>query len=183
MKSSKCELRKDFLMRRNNFSNKNDADKLIFSSLTNAIKKYNDIFTYISYGSEVDTIGFIKYLFESGKNVYVPKCDIDKCEMTPVKITSFDNLKENKYGILEPVNNDVCNNKIDAIIFPGLVFDINGNRIGYGKGYYDRFFASLNYCPPKIAVCYDFQILDSIPTNSNDVKMDMIITENRTVII
>lgn len=180
---SKKELRKDFLVRRNNFLNKTDADELIFSSLIDAVKEYKNIFTYISYGSEVDTVNFIEYLFDSGKNVYVPKCNVDKCEMAPVRITSFDNLQKNQYGILEPVNNDICDNKIDAIIFPGLVFDINGNRIGYGKGYYDRFFASLNYCPSKIAVCYDFQILDSIPSDNNDVKMDRIITENRMVII
>lgn len=180
---SKNELRKDFLKRRNNFLNKIDADKSIFSSLADATKEYNNIFTYISYGSEVDTFKFINHLFDSGKNIYVPKCDISRCEMQPVRISALDNLRKNQYGILEPVDNRICEDKIDVIVFPGLVFDINGNRIGYGKGYYDKFFSLLNYCPPKIGVCYDFQILDSIPADDNDVKMDMIITENRMVII
>ena len=183
MNYSKNELRKDFLKQRNNFLNKRDADKSIFSSLANATTEYNSVFTYISYGSEVDTFSFINYLLDSGKNVYVPKCDTEKCEMCPVRITSLDNLHKNKYGILEPVDNGNMDDIIDVIIFPGLVFDKTGNRIGYGKGYYDKFFSSLNFCPPKIGVCYDFQILDSIPADNNDVKMDMIITENRMVII
>ena len=92
-----------------------------------------------------------------------------------------DDLKRNEYAILEPKERIINNKKIDVIILPGSVFDINGNRIGYGKGYYDKYIKSLNYNPLKIGVCYDFQLLDTIPTETHDVKMDIILTESRNI--
>jgi len=68
------------------------------------------------------------------------------------------------------------------IIVPGVAFDLNLNRIGYGKGYYDRFLSKVSKNVPKIALAYDFQVLESISEGENDIKMDMIITEKRIII-
>jgi 5-formyltetrahydrofolate cyclo-ligase len=109
------------------------------------------------------------------------------------KISSYDELQSGAYGILEPITNEkyvpsqICNdisgNKTkDIIIIPGLVFDIKGNRIGYGGGYYDRYLLEHKNLI-KCAVCYDFQIVDEgiIPYGKYDVKVDAIVTDKRLV--
>ncbi len=86
------------------------------------------------------------------------------------------------YGILEPTkqNNHVSNN-IDLIIVPGIGFDASGNRLGHGKGYYDRLIEK-NPKAALIALAYDFQIIESIQAKSHDKQVDIIISEKQTII-
>ena len=178
----KSTLRKSILNKRNHHLFKDDSDNVIAQKLLEECCKFDSVFIYLSYGSEVNTQEVIKELFKLNKNVFVPVCDIDKLTMKPVKITSFDNLTKNKYGILEPPKtNYIDSPNIDAVIFPGVVFDYKGNRIGYGKGYYDRYVSSLGYNVKKIGVCYDFQIVKNIDADAHDMPMDMIITEKRLI--
>lgn len=180
---TKHELRKELIKIRKNFVNRDNADSVIFDKLVDICSTLSNIFIYLSYGSEVDTFALIEYFLNVKKNVYVPICDTKNCTMRFSRITSIKNLHENSYGILEP-NEIVDSNAIaDIVIFPGIAFDICGNRIGYGKGYYDRFMAGIEYEPVKVGICYDFQLLDIIPSNMHDVKMDMIITENRMITV
>ncbi|HIC83915.1 MAG TPA: 5-formyltetrahydrofolate cyclo-ligase, partial [Nitrososphaerales archaeon] len=88
-------------------------------------------------------------------------------------------MKTNNLGILEPTDGEICTN-IDVIIVPGLAFDQSGNRLGFGSGYYDKFLnsQSIEY---KIALAFDFQVVDKIDIIEHDVPMDLIITENRTI--
>lgn len=88
----------------------------------------------------------------------------------------MDDMEKGAYGILEPKTvRKADENNIDVILVPGLAFDRNGGRMGFGKGYYDRLLESSKAV--KIGLCYDFQILEKIPTESHDVPMNFVITE------
>ncbi len=93
---------------------------------------------------------------------------------------SFDDLKENYMGILEPVKEDydiVDPNIIDLVVTPGLAFDKAGYRIGYGGGFYDKFFASLTNNPLKMGIGYDKQLVKNVVHDSNDKPLDYFLSE------
>ena len=92
-----------------------------------------------------------------------------------------ESLKTGVFGILEPSEDceAVPESEIDLIIVPGVAFDRQLNRMGRGKGYYDRLLSTLQ--APKIGICFDFQLQDTVPTESFDKKMDMIITEKEII--
>lgn len=181
MADIKNKLRKQLLMKRNTFLGRHAANKIIFDKLVSECKNYNKIFIYISYGSEADTLDFINKMLDDGKELFVPVCNVVDCTMRASRINNMKKLSKNSYGILEPNEYNFTDEKFDLVIFPGVAFDLSGNRIGYGKGYYDRFIHSLSYDPYKIGLCYDFQLLDKFLSESHDVKMDKIITESRVV--
>ena len=121
----------------------------------------------------------------SGKNLYVPYIDTDSKQMCLCKINNLaDDLERGHYGILEPKKNlrkPVNSDIIDCVISPGVAFTTKKDRTGYGGGYYDRFYSSLKQRPFIVALAYDFQILESLPTESFDVPVDMIITEKKII--
>lgn len=181
-------IREDIIKKRDNISLdiKIEYDISIFNKLINseAYKNSNKIFTYISFGNEIDTKEFIKYALNDGKEIYVPKTDKVNKEMMAVRIHSLDNMIEDNWGILEPKYIDeekICED-FDLIIIPGLAFDRNGNRIGYGGGYYDKYFSKIKNINNKVALAYDFQILDNIQSEIHDIKVDYIISNNETII-
>lgn len=92
-----------------------------------------------------------------------------------------ESLKAGAFGILEPTEDCVAvpENEIDLIIVPGVAFDRQRNRLGRGKGFYDRLLSTLNV--PKIGISYDFQLKDQIPVEPFDRKMDLIITEKEII--
>lgn len=159
---------------------KSDWDLTIFKKLleSEAYKKASVIFTYISFGCEVDTINFIKKALSDNKTICVPKV-ISKIEgMEAYKITSLNDLEKGYYGILEPKNHCQLINpsEINLIIMPGVAFDKTNGRIGYGGGFYDRYLKRVTSGTRKIALAYTFQVFDSIPTDEFDEKVDFIIT-------
>lgn len=181
MITHKNKLRRSILLKRNDFSDRCNADKVILDKLVYECDKFEKIFVYVNYGSEVNTTNFIKQTLEKGKRIFVPVCNPQDCTMCISRITSLDDLIKNRYGILEPSKIIDSNEQIDVAIFPGVAFDLSGNRIGYGKGYYDKYMSNLTYTPYKIGICYDFQLINEIPFDEHDVKLDRILTESRTV--
>ncbi len=181
MITHKNKLRKSILLKRNDFSDRCNADKVILNKLVCECDKFDKIFVYVNYGSEVNTTNFINQMLGMGKHIFVPVCNPGDCTMCISRITSLDNLIKNNYGILEPPKIIDTNEQIDVAIFPGVAFDLFGNRIGYGKGYYDKYMSNLTYNPYKIGICYDFQLLNEIPSDTHDVKLNRILTESRTV--
>ena len=184
----KKTLRKEMLQKRNMLSREFciDASLRIYENLLSSklLNSKNNIFIYSDFKNEVITDDIISYLFMQKRVVYLPKCNTDNHTMTAERI--YDNKTDyikNIYGIDEPV----CTDKIDALkpdcaIVPGIAFDVHGNRLGFGAGYYDRYFETAGEIT-KIALAYDFQILNEIPREDNDISMDAIITEKRIIVL
>lgn len=140
------------------------------------VKSAETICTFISAFKEPDTVETIKELWKQGKKVVVPITDIESGTLSLSYISSMDDMTKGAYSILEPKTVHTADEtNIDVILVPGLAFDRNGGRMGFGKGYYDRLLE--NSKAVKIGLCYDFQILEKIPTESHDVPMNFIITE------
>ncbi len=134
-------------------------------------KRAKSIAFYISTKSEVHTHDLIKTLLEKKeKKVSVPVYSANVLS----EISSWSELSEGAFGILEPKNLSVVNDA-DLIIVPGVAFDRQCNRLGHGKGFYDKLLK--NYKGKSIALAYEQQIVDKIPTEDHDVKVNKIITE------
>ncbi|MGX7112327.1 5-formyltetrahydrofolate cyclo-ligase [Gemella cuniculi] len=179
----KKELRKYFLEQRNNL-NKNytlSAEKNIFKILERNIffKTAQSIFIYINFGSEITTENFIKKYINK-KKIFVPKI-VDN-DMELVKISSWEELSIGNFGILEPKKNDFYKGSIDLVITPSIVFDKNGYRLGYGKGYYDKYFDKNNY-KISIGLSYEKLLQKNLPTFAHDKSVDILITEEKVRII
>lgn len=185
IKKEKIELRNKILSLRNalDLNYKIELDEKIYNNLFNdeLFIKAKDIFIYIGFGTEIDTKPIIKRALNENKNVYIPKIYKDDKFMKAIRLNSFDDLKENSMGILEPVEDNECidKNDIDLIIVPGVVFDEKGNRIGYGGGYYDRYLAEIQSKNNKLVLAYEFQVLDCIIEEDHDIKVNYIFTEEK----
>lgn len=160
--------------------------RLIYERLIGTEEYYKsiNIFTYLNFKNEVKTNYIIDNGIKSSKNIYIPLCNTVIKELIICKMDSWESLTLSSFGILEPKPDSIKigNRKfIDLAIVPGIVFDRKGNRVGYGAGYYDKFFASLKNDITKIGICYSFQLVDSIIPSSYDIPMDYIITEEETV--
>lgn len=159
---------------RNNIHDKNKKDHDIFLNLQKYLKK--NVLIYYSTKSEIDTKEIIQYILNNNHEVYLPKCINSTLEFYPIK--SINDVTKGKYNIMEPINNNKLENFDNTIcIIPGLGFDKNKNRIGYGGGYYDHFLE--NYPGLKIGLTYEETLLNNIPTEKTDIKMDIIITNKK----
>ena len=137
----------------------------------------NDVFfVYNSFGSEVMTKKIADDLLARGKQVYMPR--IDNQSMKCVKVYENSKLIRNDFGILEPIGKYEEIDDFVAIV-PCLAVDKKGNRLGYGKGFYDKFLH--NKKSVKIAICYDFQIIDEIEAEDFDVQMDFVVSDARVL--
>jgi 5-formyltetrahydrofolate cyclo-ligase len=177
----KKELREHMKNKRNSMTVENKAakDRNIFNQVI--MSKYyieaKTIMTYISFGSEVDTLCIIKHALDNNKIVCVPKIINVSHGMKAIKIENLGDLIKNKIGILEPVSfdNEIEAKDIDLFLVPGLAFDKSGGRIGYGAGYYDRFLKVSKVSSIKMGLTYDSQFTDRVPMTENDVYMNIII--------
>ena len=173
----KNELRKYYLNIRDNIEDKDIKDNKIHNKLMNN-KYINDcklILVYVSFNNEVDTINLIKY-FLNNKLVAVPK--IENNMMNFYYIKSLSELKKGKYNILEPVTNNMVNDFTSCVsITPGVCFSRNLYRIGYGKGFYDKFYSEHREIY-KIGLTYDECIIDNFNVDMYDQKLDLVITPN-----
>jgi 5-formyltetrahydrofolate cyclo-ligase len=143
------------------------------------------ILIYLSKEGEVSTDSLLDRAFELGKRVCVPVVDKKNEELNiselPGPQTRF---RLGAFGVREPEEADlnfVSPDQIDLVVTPGLAFDRRGGRIGYGKGYYDRLLSRLGSHIPRIALAFDFQVLDAVPQDENDVRVNAIITEKSTM--
>lgn len=187
IKEEKKLLRNKILNLRDDLTveDKIELNKKIYNNLFNydLFKKAKNIFIYISFGTEIDTRPIIERAFKENKNIYIPKIYKNNKSMKAIKLNSFNDLKENSMGILEPIEDDEYIDKrdIDLIIVPGVVFDKEGNRIGYGGGYYDRYLSEIKLKNNKLVLAYEFQVLDYIKEENHDIKVDYILTEEKII--
>jgi 5-formyltetrahydrofolate cyclo-ligase len=145
------------------------------------IRDAETIFIYISYTTEVHTHHLIKNLLASGKILAVPKI-VNSEYMQAETFSSWEDLVSGELGILTPANAEPYNKPFDVAIVPGLGFSLSGHRMGFGKGYYDKWFA-INEVSHRIALAFEAQLVDEIPFEDTDVPMDKIITEQRVIVI
>jgi len=179
----KQELRKEYIKIRNNIDNKNEKSKIIISRVIKdvAYKNAKIIGIYKSFAFEVNTSELIEYSINIGKIVALPK--VVNNELKFYKINSLaDNLIKSEFGVEEPLENEenfITKNNIELIIVPGICFDKEKNRLGFGKGYYDRLL--INTKLKTIAICFYEQIMESenLPTTNNDIKIQKIITDQK----
>lgn len=143
---------------------------------TEVFRKAKIAMFFISFGGEVNTKDMIKEALRSGKRVAVPVCK-GKGTMRPCILSEKTKLVRGLYEIYEPaIKRFVKLQDLDLVLVPGIAFDKKGNRLGRGKGYYDRFLHKLKpYKAVSIGLAFDFQILPSIPTACNDKEVDKVI--------
>ncbi len=178
----KSDLRSDFKSKRNSMPEnvKLSMDSEIQSRFL-SLRQYfkcSVIFTYVSKDIEVDTYAIIRAAWANGKKVAVPKCIQSNREMEFYFISSMDDLEEGAFGVMEPIS-ERCEKVTDfskgLCIVPGLSYDAEGYRLGYGKGYYDRFLAKFG--GETVGLCYSNCIKWKLPHGKYDRPVDMIVTD------
>ena len=141
------------------------------------------LLVYVSQGNEVATHGLIQQLLAMGKRVAVPSFDGAGQRYAASELNDFDaELSEGRFGILEPRRECVrplATDKLETLLVPGLAFDEKGNRLGRGLGFFDRLLRETR--GTRIALAYDFQIVNEVPADAHDVWMDFTVTEKRVV--
>ena len=177
----KKELRRYIREQKRHFTSQQlgEMSLCIMSSLLShsQIQKADYVLMYHSLPDEVNTHSALDQLLAMGKKVFLPKV-VSDTEMTIHEYTGADSLQPSEpYGILEPTTPElsIINCQLSIAIVPGMAFDRQGHRLGRGKGYYDRFLSQIPNIY-KIGVCFPFQMLESIPSESTDVVMDEVIT-------
>ena len=141
------------------------------------------ILFYVSYDNEVNTHMMIQACFKEGKRVVVPVSNVHETTLTLSELRSWDDLAPGAYSILEPRTESVRElpaSSIDLMIIPGVVFDLEGNRIGHGMGYYDRLLKTVSQVT-RFGLAFEFQIFERIPAEKHDIRMHKIITEDRII--
>ena len=128
---------------------------------------------YLPYNQEVRTVPMLEQALRDGKRVAVPKIYGDT--MRFLYLEDLSKVEKNDMGIPEPVaDTPVAEDKTALVLMPGLAFTKQGDRMGYGGGFYDRFLAG-EPDHPTLALCYDFQIVDSLPTEEFDIPVDTVL--------
>lgn len=184
-------LRKTLMKKRNSLSETEiqDSSKILSENLykLDLFKNSNNIFIFVSYKSEIHTHNIIKYSIKHNKNIYIPVVDPKTKTMKASRLRDFSNLEENYMNILEPRDEYiefVPSDIIDLAIVPGLLFDKSGYRIGYGGGYYDKFFADLKGDVIKLGIGYDFQFTNETIIHSEyDMPVNYFLSEKKFYIL
>jgi 5-formyltetrahydrofolate cyclo-ligase len=160
------------------------ASRLVVSQLKSfpPYRVGNTIMCFVSLPREVHTHDLLREMQREAKNVVIPWCD--GAELRLFRFRNFDELVPGTLGILEPAewfrtasDRVATPEELDLVLVPGLGFDRRGGRLGRGKGYYDRFLKQLPARVPKVALAFEWQLVDEIPMLAHDVRMDWIITE------
>lgn len=151
------------------------------------VERAEHILVYLSLPSEVQTGELIEKMRGAGKTLYIPLVE-DKI-LSGIEISRLPASRELKigkgpHGIPKPLPKDLqlANPEaVDLVLMPGLAFDLKGGRIGFGSGYYDRLLEKLRSHIKRVGMAFDFQIAGSLPQDDNDVPVDILVTESRTI--
>lgn len=137
------------------------------------------IFPFVSCGTEMDTMALIQAVLAEGKHrLAVPRVRGE--EMDFVRLHSIQDLVPGAMQILEPTGDQIVTANEGLMLMPGLAFDLQGNRVGYGAGYYDRYLEKFDSSKlVKVAYAFDFQIVDHILVEEHDRRVDAVVTDRR----
>lgn len=175
----KQKLRQEILARRNEMPG--DARSVASESIVRKIlgapelAAAGTVFCFISAGPEVHTHGLLDQLLQMGKTLVVPKI-LRGEPMRAVKFAGWEELAPGTLGILAPVDSMPFPGNVDLVITPGLAFTPVGQRLGYGRGYYDRWFATHEH-GTRIGIAFQCQMEDTLPTDQLDVLVHQVVTE------
>lgn len=179
----KDEIRKQILEKRTNLSLE-EVDKkseLIIENLTPYLKNAQNIMIFMDMKNEVRITKLMKLYPE--KSFFIPKITDSKNREMKINKYEENELVLHKFGYYESSSSDFYNeNILDIVIVPAVVFDLEKNRIGFGGGYYDTFLKKIREENKKIlfiGICYDFQIIEKVPTEEHDVVLDFVVSESR----
>ena len=177
---NKHDTRKEYIKKRNNMSAgevrmlSEDICRNIAES--DVFKEAEYIYAYYPLGNEVDIRTLVEKAWGMGKHVSFPRTKGD--EMDFFEADSFDDFKEGNFHVMEPQGDNPVDWEKALVIVPGVAFDKRGNRMGYGKGYYDHFLEN-HKDVITMAASYELQIMYEVPTESHDVPLDYVATEKR----
>lgn len=189
MLTDKQSIRKHILIKRDSVSYRDIKDQKIKETLIAMpeFKGADKILLYASFRGEVDTFEILKYCLLHNKRAILPKVDTKKMGLRLYEIKDISELSKGYLGIPEPNVSEDRRMKISdigLIIVPGVAFDEDCSRLGYGKGFYDKLLArikDLGLGIGIIALAYEEQIVSYIPSDEHDIKMDKIITDKRII--
>jgi 5-formyltetrahydrofolate cyclo-ligase len=178
----KAALRKEMLQKRDSLqAHEAEARRIAIEGRLLSHPRFKEakvVAFYVTKGSEVDTRPMILEAVRLKKEVLIPVTDGQ--HITFFKFHSFKEMVVGKFGIPEPKVRDPENRlSPDLVIVPGVAFGLCMHRLGYGKGYYDRYLAKSSAY--RIGICYDFQVAERLPSHEDDERMDEIITEKRII--
>jgi 5-formyltetrahydrofolate cyclo-ligase len=177
----KARLRKQFLDARDALSL--DFIKITSKEIQDNLRKVDffrtakTIGAYYSIGSEVRTQDILQEILNAGKELALPK--VVKNDLVFKKISSFSELEQGNFSIMEPKDKCEIVKNLDVVIVPAIALTKDGFRLGYGFGYYDRYLHGKK--SKTIALSYAKQIIKSFPHDNNDVKINVIVTEDKVI--
>lgn len=174
-------LRKELKVLRKNISVKSETDRKICKNLID-FEPYRNADTILFYAALEDEINIdrcIEHALSNGKKVALPVCIDNRGNMEYYYINSLSDIKTGFYGVREP-DTVMCSRVKDfsnsLCVVPGIAYDKKGYRLGYGKGYYDRFLKKFTFI--SVGLCYNELVMETLPTGEYDVPVDYIITQN-----
>lgn len=176
---TKKELRKEVRLRKKQFT-PNELKELSLPIVRkllelSVIKEAKTVMLYCSLPDEVYTMDLLHILKHKGKEIVLPAVT-SNTEMELRCYTADGDLHTGSFGISEPCGKRFTDiGKIDVAVIPGMGFDRKGNRMGRGKGYYDRFLENARHIY-KIGICFPFQMFNEIPADENDIPMDLVLS-------
>jgi len=182
-------IREEILCKRDrlNLQERAELSSIICNNLLNLYeyKQARVVHFYLAIKSEVITEDAVKSAISTGKDVVIPVMDKRHKRILLSGLNDYDKeLAPTSHGIIEPrpeFYKFVDLNDIDLMVLPGVAFDLNGHRLGYGAGYYDRLLRDADTRPFLVALAFEVQIVNKIPIGDHDVRMDKIITEKRII--
>ena len=140
---------------------------------SDAYRNAKTIYGYLPYNQEVRTVPMLERALRDGKRVAVPKVYGD--EMRFIYMEDLSLVEKSDMGIPEPVaDGPIGDDPTALVLMPGMAFTANGDRMGYGGGYYDKFLAAESGHPP-VALCYAFQMVEELPTQDHDIPVDLVL--------
>lgn len=182
--SDKAAIRQEILARRDALDPETVQRKsALIADRLECLEEYQQaaaVFFYLSKNNEVQTDGMIAAAYRSGKKVYIPVTGPDAIKVSELPGLDIE-FDLGPYGIRQPAQRFlkfVSPEVLELVVLPGVAFDVQGGRIGYGKGYFDRMLRNLSMKAVRVGVAYEFQVLETVPQTGMDVAVQKIVTEN-----
>ncbi len=184
----KSSLRKETLAKRDSIPTpvRKVKDSAVFEKLL-TLDKFREsqvVLFYASFRSEVNTTDLIRRALDMGKRVLLPRVDEEETALKIYEIKSMDDVSPGYMGIPEPgalEENARGLEGVGLVIMPGAAFDPRGYRLGYGRGYYDRLLSEEVLLPTLAALAYEEQVLESVPSEAHDIRVDIIVTDRKII--